>query len=78
MSLLNPLAKLTAVGSAPATDGMFWTKRVVSKPTLASDAPNGSIIERDLAYIRSLSPGPMPWETSPREPVAKFQVEHVP
>lgn len=56
--MLNPNAKLTAVGTAPATDAMFWTKRVVSQPTLASDAP----INADMAYLRGLQVGPMPWE----------------
>lgn len=61
--MLNPNAKLTPVGTAPATDAMLWTKRTISKPTLASDVPSGSIIEKDLAYIRSLGPKtPMPWE----------------
>lgn len=74
----NPKAVLTPIGDAPATDSMHWTTRTVSKPTLVSDRPSGSIIEQDLAAIRALGPGPMPWETSPRDPVAKFKVQDVP
>lgn len=72
--MLNPNAKLTSIGTAPSTDSMFWTTRTVSKPTLASDAP----INGDMAYLNSLKVGPMPWETSPRDPVAKFKEQDVP
>lgn len=74
----NPKAVLTPIGAAPSTDSMHGTTRTVSKPTLASDKPGGSIIEQDLAAIRALGPGPMPWETSSRDPVARFKEQDVP
>jgi hypothetical protein len=70
--MLNPAAKLTSIGSAPSTDSMLWTSKVVSKSTLASDAGD------PLAHVNHLKVGPMPWEISPREPVAKFKEQDVP
>lgn len=70
----NPKAVLTPIGTAPSTDSMLWTTRTVSKPTPAKDAP----INGDMAYLNSLKVGPMPWETSPRDPVARFKEQDVP
>lgn len=54
MSLLNPEAKLTPIG-----DG------TLAEPNLANVKAGASVarhIDGDLAYIRSLGPGPLPWE----------------
>lgn len=52
--MLNPLAKLTPIG-----DGSL------PEPNLRNTKAGASVaryIEGDLAYIRNLGPGPLPWE----------------
>lgn len=69
----NPKANLKAVPSGSNSSGIPSISNTKSSPILASDVPSGTFIERDLAYIRSLGPGPLPWETSHREPVSKMK-----
>ena len=78
MNSLNPNAKLTAVPRGSSSSGIPSISNTRSAPILASDVPPPSFVERDLAYLRSLGPGPMPYETSPRDPVARFKEQDVP
>lgn len=55
-TLLNPLAKLTTVPEGSGGDGIPSISNTASSPTIARH------IDGDLAYIRSLGPGPLPWE----------------
>ena len=65
MKSLNPKANLTAVPRGKSSPGIPFISNTRSSPTLASTVPDGGgFIERDLAYIRSLGPGPMPWEVT--------------
>lgn len=56
MSIRNPKAVLTPVGKGPSPRQAAIASGP-SRPTLAR-----SFIDEDLAYIRSLGPGPLPWE----------------
>lgn len=56
MSLLNPLAKLTPIGTDPGPQGV---------PSISNTRSRAEVVDPvagDLAYIRSLGPGPLPWE----------------
>lgn len=56
-TIYNPLAKLTSVPKGGGSDsGIPSISNTRSAPATASH------IDRDLAYIRSLGPGPLPWE----------------
>lgn len=52
---LNPLARLTSVPSGSDSSGIPSISNTMSRTPM-------SHVEADLAYLRSLGPGPMPWE----------------
>lgn len=52
--MLNPNAKLTPIGDGSLPEPNL--KNTKASPTIARH------IDNDLAYIRSLGPGPLPWE----------------
>lgn len=56
-TIYNPDAKLTKVPTGSGSDsGIPSISNTRSAPATASH------IDRDLEYIRSLGPGPLPWE----------------
>lgn len=56
MAIVNPDAKLTPVPMGNGDQSIPSISNTASSPSIARH------IDKDLEYIRSLGPGPMPWE----------------